>query len=157
MFFSLKKTNLNQLQGEHDVQIVYHNVSSMKDTSFMLVSKQDGFIDSISPIPFKESISIVISQGSVGGFVEINAAIRNVHDFLLTDYSSDTVYRFTPDRQLIPVLVRAPSIQKMETKIFLHSWLETGNYLFFSSQKVDFDWNTREFQSKSTFCDEKNR
>ena len=110
----------------------------MKDTTFMLVSKQDGFTDVI-PIPFEERISIVMSQGNVGGFVAVNPAIRNGNDFLLTDYSSDTVYRFTSDRQLIPVLVREPTIQKMNTKIFLHSWLETDKFLFFSTQKNEYD------------------
>jgi len=143
------------LYGYPSQLFVSQNVSSLKDTSFLLVSKQDGFIDSIIPIPFEERISIVISQGSVGGFAEVNAAIRNGNDFLLTDYSSDTVYHFTPDRQLIPVLVRTPSIQKMETKIFLHSWLETGNYLFFSTQKIDFDWNTQQWPPAKGYLKEK--
>jgi hypothetical protein len=126
----------------------------MKDTTFMLVSKQDGFTDVI-PIPFEERISIVMSQGNVGGFVEVNPAIRNGNDFLLTDYSSDTVYRFTSDRQLIPVLVREPAIQKMNTKIFLHSWLETDKFLFFSATKNDYDWNTGKASPEKGYLMEK--
>ena len=107
---------------------------SMRDTTFMLVSKQDGFTDVIT-IPVEEWISTIWVEEGGGTVADIYYAVRNGNDFLLTDYSSDTVYRFTPDRQLIPVLVRKPSIQKMETKIFLHSWLETGKYLFFSTQQ----------------------
>ena len=128
---------------------------SMKDTSFMLVSKQDG-LKEVIPIPFESRISIVFQQGLAGTFAEVSPAIRNGNDFLLTDYSSDTVYRFTPDRQLIPVLVREPSIQKMQTKIFLHSWLETGRYLFFSTQKIDLDWNTQKWPPEKGYLMEKN-
>ena len=112
---------------------------SMRDTAFMLISKQGGFIDVIT-IPVAEWVSTLFSPGDGTGTVaDAYYAVRNGNNFLLTDYSSDTVYRFTPDRHLIPVLVRKPSIQKMETKIFLHSWLETGTCLFFSTQqRVDF-------------------
>ena len=134
---------------------VSHCEGCMKDTSFMLVSKQDGFKDVIS-IPFEERISIVISQESVGGFADVYPAIRNGYDFLLTDYSADTVYRFTSDRQLIPVLVREPSIQKMNTKIFLHSWLETGQFLFFSTQKIDFDWSSGKWPLEKGYLMDKN-
>ena len=107
---------------------------SMRDTTFMLVSKQDGFTDVIT-IPVEEWISTIWMEEGGGTVADTYFAVRNGNDFLLTDYSSDTVYRFTPDRQLIPVLVRKPSIQKMEPKIFLHNWLETEGYLFFSTQQ----------------------
>ena len=107
----------------------------MKDTSFVLISKQDGFIEEIY-IPYQEHVSLIIMQEG-GGIPENNHAVRNNNDFLLTDYSSDTVYRFTPEHKLIPVLVRTPSIQKMDPKIILHSWLETRNYLFFSTTNLE--------------------
>ena len=112
----------------------------MKDSSFMLISKQDGATESIY-IPYEEHVSLIITQGMAGGSAQSNHAVRNGKDYLLTDYSSDTVYRFTPERELIPVLVRKPSIQKMENKILLHSWLETSSYLFFSTDGLGFDWD----------------
>ena len=128
---------------------------SMKDSTFMLVSKKDGFIEVI-PIHFEERIAILFQQERVGDFANVNPVICNGNDFLLTDYSSDTVYRFTPDRKLIPVLIREPSIQKMNTKIFLHSWLETGKYLFFSTQKIDLDWKKWKWPPEKGYLMEKN-
>ena len=60
----------------------------MRDTSFVLISKQDGFIEEIY-IPYKEHVSLIIMHGGgVGGIPESNHAVRNNNDFLLTDYSS---------------------------------------------------------------------
>ena len=135
------------------------NRHMMPDTSFMLVSKQDGFVDVIT-IPVEERINTVFWSGEegsgLGTVAETYYAIRNGNDFLLTDYSSDTVYRFTPDRQLIPVLVRQPSIQRMATKIFLHSWLETKKYLFFSTQLMEVDWNVSKWPPHKGYLMEKN-
>ena len=127
----------------------------MLDDSFMLISKQDGFVDVIK-IPIEERVSLRAEQGGMEVYADTYFAVRNGQDFLLTEYSSDTVYRFTPERELIPVLVRKPSIQKMETKITLHSWLETGQYLFFSTQKIDFDWNTLKWPIAKGYLMEKN-
>jgi hypothetical protein len=128
--------------------------NSLKDTSFMLVSKYDGF-DEVLPIPFEERIPIVFSQNSAGTLAVVYPVVRNGNDFMLTDYSSDTVFRFTPDRQLIPVLVREPPVQKQKIKTFLHSWLETKPYLFFSTQQLDIDWKTLKFPSAKGYLMEK--
>ena len=126
----------------------------MRDSSFMLISKKDGFAEVIE-IPVEERLSLRSEQGEVGTFADTYFAVRNGNDFLLTDYSSDTVYRFTPDLQLIPVLVRQPSIQKMATKVVLHSWLEAGLYLFFSTQRIEFDWNTSKWPPAKGYLMEK--
>jgi len=127
---------------------------AMKDTSFILISKYDGSIERLF-IPYEERVPLIYFQGMVGTVPSTYFAVPNGRDLLLTDYSSDTVYRFTPDRQLIPVLVREPSIQKMQTKIFLHSWLETNKYLFFSTQKIDVDWNTLKWPPEQGYMIEK--
>ena len=86
----------------------------------------------------------------VGSMPDVYFAILNGNDFLLTDYSTDTVYRFTKNQELIPVLIRKPSIQTMEPKTILHSWLETDKYLFLSTNKLEIDWNDpSEFAGKS--------
>jgi len=122
----------------------------MKDTSFFLISKQDGVMESIY-IPCKERVDLWADAVPPNAYF----AVLNGHDYLLTDYSSDTVYRFTPDFELIPVLVRMPSITKMENKTLLHSWLETNNYLFFSTERLGFDWKKLERLQKKGFLMDK--
>lgn len=116
----------------------------MKDTSFILVSKQDGLVEGIR-IPYEKKVDVFFTQGIVPATPpNVCWAARSGNDFLLTEYASDTVYRFTPERELIPVLVRTPPIQQMETKTLLHSWVETSRYLFFCTEKLTFDWNDLE-------------
>jgi len=129
-------------------------IGAMKDTSFVLISKQDGLTEVILT-PSEKRVPLTYFQGMVGTIPSTYFAVPNGRDLLLTDYSSDTVYRFTPDRQLIPVLVREPSIQKMQTKIFLHSWLETNKYLFFSTQLIDYDWNAGKWPPEQGYMIEK--
>lgn len=113
---------------------------AMKDTSFILVSKQDGLMEGIH-IPYEKKVDVFFTQGIAPATPpNVCWAARNGNDFLLTEYSSDTVYRFTPERELIPVLVRTPPIQQMETKTLLHSWVETSRYLFFCTEKLEPDW-----------------
>lgn len=120
----------------------YSFKGGMKDTSFILISKQDGFIEGIH-IPYEKKVNLIFIKDGGGTVAKTYFAVRNCKDYLLTDYSSDTVYLFTPERKLTPVLVRTPSIQKMDSKILLHSWLETDKFLFFSIEKLEFDWNSQ--------------
>jgi hypothetical protein len=108
----------------------------MEDTTFVLISKLDGSIVNI-PVPYTERPSLIFTEGGMPTIAEGFTAVRNGRDFLLTDYSCDTVWRFTPERVLSPVLVRKPPIRRMNTRILLHSWLETSEYKFFSTQRLE--------------------
>ena len=124
-------------------------------TAFVLLSKKDGSITKEIPIAYEKKVSLMFTQKTdgnalVGSMPDVYFAVYNGNDFLLTDYSIDTVYRFTQNQELIPVLIRKPSIQTMEPKTILHSWLETDQYLFLSTNKLEIDWNDpSEFAGKS--------
>lgn len=108
-------------------------------TAFILMSKEDGHTTEEMEIPYEKKVNYIMLQGALGVMPGTYHAVRNGRDYLLTDYSSDTVYRFTPERELIPVLVRKPSIQAMEVKILLHSWQETSKYLFFTTESLEYN------------------
>lgn len=130
-------------------------------TSFVLISKQDGHTTKEIEIPYEKKISLMFTRKSdgsaiVGSMPKVFFAVRNENDFLLTDYSTDTVYRFTPEHNLIPVLVREPSIQEMNSKIILHSWLETADYLFLTTNKLEIEWdNPGEFKEQGYLIEKK--
>lgn len=114
--------------------------------AFVLLSKKDGSITKEIPIAYEKKVSLMFTRKTdgnalVGSMPDVYFAVRNGNDFLLTDYSTDTVYRFTENQELIPVLIRKPSIQTMEPKTILHSWLETDKYMFLSTNKLEIDWN----------------
>lgn len=115
-------------------------------TSFVLVSKQDGRTTKEIKIPYEKKISLMFTRKSdenaiIGSMPKVFFAVRNGNDYLLTEYSADTVYRYTQENGLIPVLVRKPSIQEMHSKIILHSWLEIDKYIFLSTSNLEVDRN----------------
>lgn len=118
-------------------------------TAFVLISKQDGSVTKEIEIPYEKKVSLMFTnkldgEVLVGRMPNVHFAVRNGGDFLLTEYSADTVYRFTPEQELFPFLVREPSIQTMDPKIILHSMLETRDYLFFSTNKLQIDKNLQQ-------------
>src|SRR5690606_32935618 len=71
-------------------------------TAFVLASKQDGHITKEINIPYEKKISLMFTRKSdgnaiMGAMPKVFFAVRNEKDFLLTEYSTDTVYRFTSD------------------------------------------------------------
>lgn len=139
---------------------VYQGSINDYPTAFILISKEDGHTTEEIKIPYEKKVDYLMMKDNEGVMVggpipEVCFAARNGADFLLTDYSSDTVYRFTPERELVPVLIRKPSIQIMDPKILLHSWVETNSYLFFSTEKLEFDWNTQKELEKKGYLMEK--
>lgn len=114
-----------------------------KRNSFMLVSKRDGSVKEIS-IPYQERKLTVMVQKT--GQSNLIASIFNkpqipYHDgWLLMEPSSDTIYRYTPDQLIKPFIVRTPSIQSMETEVYLFPGVITDRYYFMQSVKKEYDF-----------------
>ncbi|MDH6359008.1 6-bladed beta-propeller [Parabacteroides sp. PF5-9] len=81
--------------------------------------------------------------------------VKNKKEYILTNYSADTVYRYTQDRVLTPALVRRPSIEQTDPMIFLHSWVETNDFIFFSTQKKEYIRDQSELFPKTGYLVEK--
>ena len=101
--------------------------------SFILMSKQDGSITKEIQIPFKEKKTIMVwSQDRKMTYNTPTAhpIMPYFNDYILTEYSADTLYRYLPDKTLKPFIVRTPSIQTMNPEIFLLPSLLTDRYCF---------------------------
>nr|WP_321522006.1 6-bladed beta-propeller [uncultured Macellibacteroides sp.] len=106
--------------------------------SFMIISKHDGSITKEIVIPFKEkkTIRIRYEDDKVSGqyYVYTPQTSHQItpcfNDYILTEYSADTVYRYSPDHTMKPFIVRAPSVQTMNPEIFLLPSLLTDRYCF---------------------------
>lgn len=101
--------------------------------SFILMSKQDGSITKEIQIPFKEKKTIMVwSQDRKMTYNTPTAhpIMPYFNDYILTEYSADTLYRYLPDKTLKPFIVRTPSVQTMNPEIFLLPSLLTDRYCF---------------------------
>jgi hypothetical protein len=116
---------------------------------FELISKQTGEKKQDIRIPFEERLSIDYKIYDETSSIETVAGIPTFpilsykNSFILTELSCDTVFMFTDTKNLIPVLVRTPSIQKMNVQCFIIPNLITNRYFFMWSVKKEWNWDTQ--------------
>ena len=60
-------------------------------------------------------------------------------NFLIADWSADTIYRLTPQKELQPILVRKPSMQSTNPKILLSNFLATDKFILSGVHGMDYD------------------
>jgi len=117
--------------------------------SFIIISKQDGSVTKEIKIPFKEKKLLVqrlknetddtvfsVSPGPHRSIIPHNG------EWLLLEFSSDTVYNLLPDYSLQPFLVRTPSIQSMDPEVMLVMRLSSDRYYFMETVKNQYDFQT---------------
>lgn len=113
--------------------------------SFFITSKQDGSILREIEIPIEKRKSPIIMWREGEMVYSIGPHNKTVipfkEDMILSEASSDTVYRYTRDHQLIPYIARTPSLQTMDPEMFLFPGAVSDRYLF-------MDINTKERDSR---------
>ncbi|MCD7976395.1 MAG: 6-bladed beta-propeller [Tannerellaceae bacterium] len=147
-----------QLFDEHN--FLCHDNYGYYPNPFFLVSRESGQIAEDIDIRYETKLEMYI-QRQDGEMIYTNTGpqtniVRVKEGFILTDYSVDTVYLYTPEKQLTPVLMRAPSITTQNPYIYLNSYLESPSYLFMNTVSNEFDWNTgRGFPQTNLMLDRK--
>ena len=153
--------------------IVYDRDTEEK--GYYLVSKKDGSITKEIKIPYVEKKLLLQSRSlreneigettSFGTRTGFTQAAPNSHvpiipyydNWILLEYSSDTLYQFLPDSGLLPFIVRTPSIQSMNPEIMLILRLFSGRYLFFETVTNEFNWDTNRGFERSFFMYDKQK
>jgi len=113
---------------------------------YIIISKQDGSIVKDIYISFKEGKDFMLREGKgIGDYSPyLYSKIRPYHDsFILTEASSDTIFRLLPDFSMIPFIVRIPSVQTMNPEIFLLPIMITDRYYFMETVKKEWNFETR--------------
>lgn len=131
---------------DQDYLLCYNN-RDVDHISFVPVSKEDGQIKPI-PLPFEEKLDLLLRIEKdgvrIGAIGHTNYSVKYKEGFLLSEFSTDTVYRFTQNQELLPALIRKPPVRTMDPLIYLNSYLETSDYLFLTTVKRIYDFETRE-------------
>ena len=107
---------------------------------YVFISKHDGSITNEIQIPFKKKISTVLQRRTKDRILTvpppvINEMIPYQGNWILTLLSADTIYAYLPDNSLLPFIARTPSIQSMETEVFLFPQVFTEQYYFMRIMK----------------------
>lgn len=135
---------------DQDNFICHNNFLGNDGQSFMLISKQDGRITREITIPFKEKKNFYIridnknTEGEYMVYVpqSMHPIMPYFNDFILTEYSADTLYQYFPDCTMKPLIARTPSIQSMNPEVILLPALFTDRYYFMVSIEKTIEFST---------------
>ena len=115
-------------------------------SSFLIISKHDGSVINDIQIPVIERtapLSVQIRTENYGGWAMMDmtfffhSLIPYHNDWILTEPSSDTVFRYQKDHSMRPFIVRTPPRQKMSHETLLFPGILTDHYYFMIVLKED--------------------
>ena len=122
---------------------IFDTKKNMYEHPLLLISKQDGSITKEIQFTYEKEIStsMNVKIGDMGLWLDIlyYPTICYFDNWALSLPSSDTIYKYQPDHTMTPLIVRTPSIQTIQPKVFLFPRLLTDRYYFMEIVKKGFD------------------
>lgn len=115
---------------------------------YMLLSKKTGEIVKELNIHFTKRMSNRMSKPfgenqTISAALGYDPIVRCEDSYVIGDLSADTIYTYTPQGVLSPMLVRTPPVLSMETPKVLLPDYRAGSYFFFYLVDFEFDFETR--------------
>lgn len=115
---------------------------------YMLLSKKTGEIVKELDIHFTKRMSNRMSKPfgenqTISAALAYDPIVRCEDSYVIGDLSADTIYTYTPQGVLSPMLVRTPPVLSMETPKVLLPDYRAGSYFFFYLVDFEFDFETR--------------
>jgi len=129
---------------DDETLLVYDETGLRNDTyredPYLFLSKQNGSIVSTLDLilPVRYSNMIVTTGGQPLLFTVPNNRYFG-EDFVIADIASDTIYMLNKNKDLMPILVRKPSVHSTDIKTVLSSLLTTDKFIFLSKGVWDAD------------------
>lgn len=115
---------------------------------YMLLSKKTGEIVKELDIHFTKRMSNRMSKPfgenqTISAALGYDPIVRCEDSYVIGDLSADTIYTYTPQGVLSPMLVRTPPVLSMGTPKVLLPDYRAGSYFFFYLVDFEFDFETR--------------
>ncbi|MDR2010531.1 MAG: 6-bladed beta-propeller [Bacteroidales bacterium] len=113
---------------------------------YLFLSKKDGStvssLDRTLPVRYSNYLkTTVIRDGKeLDAVMVIQLNGENWHDgkdFVIADLSSDTVFQFTRDKKLSPLIIRTPSVHNENPMIFFAPIVKGDKFIFLAKSVVD--------------------
>jgi len=127
-----------------------------EEIAFVLVSKMDGSITKEINVPFteKKQLRAVKKEGKMTYSISPGPhrpIIPYKGNWLLLEFSSDTVYSLLPDNSLRPFMVRTPPVQSMNPETMFILRLMSDNYYFMEAVENKYSFDTNDGFSTTYF------
>jgi hypothetical protein len=130
---------------------------------YLFMSKKDGsFSDSLNiHLPVRLSNAAVWQVEENGQAMTYSRSMRISYNrsygknFLIADWSADTIYKLTPQKELQSMIVRKPPMQNTNPKILLSNFLVTDKFILLGIHGMDYEAlkNGREIEQKQLMYD----
>jgi len=129
----------------------YNNDGKANMQSFFIISKQNGNVIREIKVPFeKKKLTSLIMKDEKNDMTYTSTPsscypIVPFYDtWILVETSSDTVYQYMSNHNMLPFIVRTPPIQSMDPEIFLFLSILTNRYYFIEIVKKEYDFETHQ-------------
>ncbi len=127
---------------------------------YILISKKDGKELSQLPIVCRKRVTPSIVKRYPNGNISMSTRYMQSitidrPNFILSDISKDTIFSYSKDKKLVPMVVRTPEVLKMGNPVsFLQIEKQTKEYLFGQITKKNTEKRPH-FSSKRILIDKK--
>lgn len=127
-----------------DVIVEPGRESKTKKDPYRLVSKKDGSLIAMLGLHFSKRYSNAIPQKLEGNKWRSFQFYypQNMHygqNLMIADISSDTLYQLSPEKELIPLLLRTPSTHASEPRNIWFPFVTTDKFLLIGTFLLDFN------------------
>jgi hypothetical protein len=123
---------------------------STESQPYAIISKKDGSIVHVIRIHFQKGVNTRVSAEGGMMVVPLSANIKSniphQNSWILTELSSDTIFRFLPDFNITPFMARTPTIHSMNPEIFLLPVILTDHYYFMETLRKEVERRPAMFQ-----------
>ena len=114
---------------------------------YMIISKADGsIIETLNthlPVRITNATAWETEKDGQTMYYSTGIPITNNRsfgkDFIICDWSSDTIYRLTTERELQPIIARTPPMIDTDPKILLSTFLATDKFVLLGVYDMDYD------------------
>ena len=132
--------------------------NSYSEKPYLLLSKTDGSVvtdlDIYLPVRYSRrgAFSYTDANGQQMTQSFMIAMADNKYfgeDFVISDMSSDTIYKLTKNRELTPLIVRTPSVHASDPRIVWGSGVTTDQFILLSAMTMDYEAFGRALQNQN--------
>jgi len=163
LHYSKKLMFIYAYNFDDETMLIYNNDRGVinenySETPFVLISKKDGSIvsniDIRLPVRYPNRALEAIDMGGQKGTTAVNIYtpynIYGCKDYILSDISSDTIYRLAKNRVVTPMLVRTPSVHSSTPPTVWSTLLTTDKFIVLYKTVLDFTAKKKEENTSET-------
>ena len=109
--------------------------TEIRYTTYYRISKLNGEI--LDSLKLKSNdVSLVLRIGAVRSLSNYRRLVKGIDGFFLCNPETDTVYYYSGDKSLTPVLHKIPLARNQDPKAVITNVADAGRYLFFSVETI---------------------